>query len=204
MIERLGEIGAGAGLGVFEPAQKPVELPLAGGRPDIVAKLIVEYNQAGGIALSLDREVKQRGCGIARVIHLADFVRSVVHRIAGIEKPSQQGIGLAAGALQVATFGTGETVPVDIAQIVPGRVGAIFSKLLAETEGRRAVQTRDESVHHGLSYKIEAGEAGEHRGIEKALFHQAPEGGGIWASSRRRISSGSIRSDSAWKLSRMR
>ena len=47
----LGEIGAGAGFGLLQAGQQAMQLALAGGGADIVADLVVEGDQAGGIAL---------------------------------------------------------------------------------------------------------------------------------------------------------
>ena len=63
MVQGLGEIGARARLGEFEAAEQAVQLPLARGRADVVAHLVVENDQAGGIALVFvwrDRKATRR------------------------------------------------------------------------------------------------------------------------------------------------
>ena len=83
-----------------------------------------------------------------------------------------------------------------MAQIVSRRVGAVLGKLLAEAEVRRTMQAGDKAIHHRLRHQVQRGDAGQHRGIEKAL-HQLSFGRGTWSTSRFRISSASMRSDSA-------
>jgi len=82
-------------------------------------------------------------------------------------------------------------------QIIAGRVGAILSEFLAESEVGRAVKTRDESIHDRLGDQVEIRDRAQYRRIEKTLHAQAPLGGGMCSSNRRRISSESTRSDSA-------
>ncbi len=65
MEERLGEIGARARFGELQASQKPLQLPLARGRADVIADFVVENDQAGGVALILDREIKERGRNVA-------------------------------------------------------------------------------------------------------------------------------------------
>ena len=74
-------------------------------------------------------------------------------------------VGFAAIALQVHPLGARVDVPIDVAQIVARRVGAIFGELLAESEIGRPVQTGDEAVDHSLGHQIEAGDSGQHRRI---------------------------------------
>src|SRR4029077_4326951 len=93
---------------------------------------------------------------------------------------------------------------VDMAQVVTGRVGRVFGEFLAESEIGRTMQTSHKALDHGLGDQFEARDACENRRIETALHHQAPAGGGICSIRRRRISSDSMRSDSAWKFSRIR
>ena len=90
-----------------------------------------------------------------------------------------------------------------MAQIVAGSVGAIFGELLAEAEIGRAMQAGDETVDDGLGDQIEAGNSREDLDRDIAA-RQAPDGGGIDSSKRCKIWSESMRSDSAWKFSRMR
>src|ERR1019366_7327161 len=131
-------------------------------------------------------------------------MRRKVHGVAGIQEHGEYAVRLASVALQVGALGARKHVPVHMAEIISGRVRAVFGELLAETEIRRAVETGDEPVDHSLRHQVQTGDPGEHGRIEKALQHQAPEGGGICSSNRRRISSESMRSDSAWKFNRMR
>ena len=88
-------------------------------------------------------------------------------------------------------------IPIDMAQIVPGRIGAVLGELRTEAKIRRAMETGDKAIHHRLGEQVQAADTGQHTGIEKALQHQASFGGGMCSIRRRRISSASTRSDSA-------
>ncbi len=77
-------------------------------------------------------------------------------------------IGLAAIALQVRALGAREDVPIHVAQIVAGRVGAILGELLAESEIGRAMQARHKSIHHGLGHQVQVRDAGQQRRIDEA------------------------------------
>ena len=162
MMERFGEIGARARLGMLEARQQAMKLSLARRGPDVGADFVVENDQAGGVALVVDREIEQRGRGEARVVHLGHAVRRELHGIAGVEQHGEHAVRFAAIAFQVGALGAREDVPVHVAKIVAGRVGAVLGEFLAEAEIRRAVQPGDEAVDHGLRHQIQAGDPGEH------------------------------------------
>ena len=134
-------------------------------------------------------------------------MRRELHGVAGIEQHGEHAVRLAAITLQIGALGAGKHVPIHVAKIVARRVRAVFGEFLAESEIRRAVQAGDEAIDDSLRHQIQAGNSGEHGRIEETLQHlfsQAFAGGGMCSSSRRRISSESMRSDSAWKFNRMR
>ena len=117
----------------------------------------------------MDRQVEERRGQIAGVIHLVDAVRAELHGVAGVEQHRQQAVGFAAKALEIQALGARIDVPIDMAKIVAGSVGAIFGELLAEAEIGRAVQAGDEAIDHGFGDQVEAGDAGEDGGVEEAL-----------------------------------
>ena len=53
MDERLGEIGARAGLRLLDGVQHAHELALPRGGRDVIAHIVVEDDQAGGVALQV-------------------------------------------------------------------------------------------------------------------------------------------------------
>src|ERR1700722_1440932 len=113
-----------------------MQLALAGGGPDVVAHFIVKDDEPGRIALVVNSEIEKRGSGKARVVHLAwpRGAGGVIHGIAGGEQYGELAVGIAAIALQVAALGAGKEVPIHMAQIVPGRIGAVLGELLTETK----------------------------------------------------------------------
>ncbi len=98
-------------------------------------------------------------------------MRRELHGVAGIEQHGQDAVRFAAIALQVGALGARKHVPIDVAQIVAGRIGAVFGELLAETEIRRTVQAGDETIDDSLRHQIQTGDSGEHGRIEKSLQH---------------------------------
>ena len=92
-------------------------------------------------------------------------MRRELHRPAAVQQNRQLAVGLAAIALEIRALGAREHVPIDVAQIVAGRVGAVFGELLAEAEIGRAMQAGDEAVDHGARHQVQAGDAGENRRI---------------------------------------
>ncbi len=203
MLHRGFETRACSRLGRLQRGEQMAQLPLARGWADVLAHLIVEHQQSRGVALPADRQMKDCGGHEPRVVHFGDRVRGKQHRIAGVQQNSDQAVGLAAIALQVHPVGAGEHVPVHVPQIVARGVCAVFGEFLAETQIRRAMQAGHEAVHHGLGHQVETRNGAQHGRIQESR-HAQPRGGGICASSWRRISSESTRSDSAWKLIRMR
>src|ERR1700688_4824276 len=105
-----------------------MQLTLAGGGPDIVAHLIVKNDQSGSVALIVNREIEKRRGGKAGIVHLARpaWHRGVVHGIASVEQDGELAIGISAIALQVAALGAGKQIPIDVAQVVSGGVGAVL------------------------------------------------------------------------------
>src|SRR5690349_12389524 len=102
-------------------------------------------------------------------------MRRVLHGAAAIEQYRQLAIGLTAVALQIRTLRACEHVPIDMPQIVPGSIGPIFGKLLAEAEIGRAVQTGDEPIDHGASDQVKTGDSGKYPWIQETLKHgEAP------------------------------
>ncbi len=142
---------------------------------DVVGHVLIEDDQAGGVAL-LRRQIGQRCGEEARIIEFADLARAIRHRRAGIEQNQQLHVRLALEPLQIETLGAGEDVPVDVAQIVALHVLLIFGELLAETELRRTVQSRDEPVHYRLRDEVERRNGSEYCGIEKLLQHFSATG----------------------------
>ena len=125
-----------------------------------IAHVVVENDDAGGVTLAV-RHIGEAGGEEARVLHFFRAMRAELHRPAHVEKDGHLAVGLAAVPLEEHLFGARVDVPIDVAQIVAGRIGAVFGELLAESEIGRAVEARDEAVDHGFRDQIEPGDAAE-------------------------------------------
>jgi hypothetical protein len=67
-----------------------------------------------------------------------------------------------------ALLGPRVDVPIHVAQIVARRIGAIFSKLLAESKIGRTMQSGHKSIHHRFGNQVEARNFGQQRGVDEA------------------------------------
>ena len=152
------------GFGLLDGVQQAEELPLAGGGRDVVLDVFIEDDEAGRIALGVGH-VAERGGDEAGVIELGDAGGAEAHGGGGVEEEEELGIGLALVAFEEAAVGAGEDVPIDVAEVVALGVGAILGEFLGEAEVRRAMESGDEAVDHGLGYQVEAGDGGERRGV---------------------------------------
>jgi hypothetical protein len=162
VLHRLAEIRTRVGLGELETAQQSRQLSLTRRRSNVVPDLVVEHDETRGITLIVNGQVKQRCRDEPRIVHLADLMRAVFHRLAGVEQHGQQAVGFPAVPFQICALGSGEHVPIDVTQIVTRRVGAIFSKLLRETKVRRTMQARHEPIDDRLGDEIQTGNPGQH------------------------------------------
>ncbi len=131
----LSEIGARAGVRLFDGVQQAEQLTLPRGGRHVVGDVFVEDDQAGRVALHIG-QVTERGGQKARVVELVDGVGSIAHGSRRIEQHQQSRVGLAAVALEIAAAGARENVPVHVAQVIALRVGAVFGELLREAEIR--------------------------------------------------------------------
>ena len=159
MNEGFGEIGARAELGFFYGVRHAHELALPGGRLDVVRHVVGENDDARRVAL-LVGEICERNRQVAAVIELGDVVRGVAHGRAAVEQERELAVGLAAVALQIHALSACEHVPIDVPQIVAGRVGAVLGEFLAEAEVGGFVQARHETVDHRFGDKVQVRETG--------------------------------------------
>ena len=131
-------VGQSVGAKLPTASQQTMQLSLAGGWADIVADLVVEDNQPGGIALSMDRQIEERRREVTGIIHFVDAVGAELHGVAGVEQDGQHRVGFAAEALENEAFAAREDVPIDMAKIVAGSVGDVFGELLGLSSAQRA------------------------------------------------------------------
>ena len=72
-------------LGLLDGVQQAEDLALARGGRHVIDDILVEYDEAGGVALRVGH-VAERRRHEARVIELGDRVRAVPHGSRGIEQ----------------------------------------------------------------------------------------------------------------------
>src|SRR6516162_6218817 len=201
--ERLGKICLCARGGLFQPCEEPRQLSRPRRRANVLAHFLVEDDEPGRVPLIVNGEIEERRRKVARVVYFAGRTGGESHGVAGVEQDRELAVGLPAITFEVAAFCACEKIPVHVTQVISRRIGAVLGKLQAEPELGGAMQTGDEAVHNRFCQQIERGYASQHFGIEKTL-HQPSPNRGTCATSCLRISSASMRSDSAWKLRIMR
>ena len=194
---RLRKVSPRPRLRLLQPGHQSIQLTLPRRRPNVLPHLVVKHDQPRRVALIVDRQIEQSRRNVPRVIHLRHRVRAELHRVACIQQQRQLAVRLAAIPLQIRPLRSRKQIPIHVPQIIPRRIRAVLCELLAAAEVRRPLQPRHKPIHDRLRNQVERRDAGQHRGIEKPLQHQLSFGGGICAINRRRISSESIRSDSA-------
>ncbi len=169
MNEGSSEISACAERSFLHCVGDAHELPLSGRGVDIIPHVVVENNHASGVAL-LVGQVGERHGQKTGVVQFADAMRTVAHGGARIQHERQLAIGFAAVSFEKRFFGAGEDVPIDVPQIVAGRVGAILGELLAESEIGGAMQAGDETIDHSFRDEIQMRDSGEKRGVDEASW----------------------------------
>lgn len=109
---------------------------VAGG--EILADLVVEGQQADGVALLVEEEGERGGEGI-RVGGLCDAARAEVHRATVVSEEVAAEVGFVLELLDEVAVAPGEEFPIEIARVVAGRVLAILGELDAKAVIRAAM-----------------------------------------------------------------
>ncbi len=92
--------------------------------PDVV----VEQDQPGGVRL-LEHEVCERGGDVRAVFELRQLAGFVVHRLRDIEQNPSPEVGFFLVFLDVEAVGSSEDFPVEVLEVVAGRVFAVLCEL---------------------------------------------------------------------------
>src|SRR4029453_19281577 len=148
--------------------------------------------------LLIEHDIGQRCRQITGIIKLADAVRAVVHRGTGIDQQVTAEIGFFFVLLDIIAVELGIGLPVDVENLIPRRILAMFGELDAEPLVGTGVKTGDQPFHDIPGAEQEARNLGERERIEIVRFvgHQG-RSGWISASKRSMICSEVMRSGSA-------
>ncbi len=138
-----------AGLGFLDCVKQAEKLALASGWRDVILHVVIEDDEAGGIALQVGHIAEGRSDepGIVEFVHWLGAVR---HGSRSIQQDQKLAVGLPAVAFKECLLRPGEDVPVDVSKIVPLGVGTILGKFLREPKVRRSVQSGYEPIDYGL------------------------------------------------------
>src|SRR5512137_92197 len=164
-LERLEGLEDGVHLGGLGPGrERPGDLPGEDGEP-------------GGVLLP-DEQVGERAGQRAGVAELGEPLLgpAVAHRAGGVDDEPGPEVGLLLEALHVVLVELAVGLPVDVAQLVAGRVLLVLAELHRLTVVRAAVQAGEHALRGGAHPQAQPGQAGQHRGVE-----QPPAGLGHFA-----------------------
>src|SRR5688572_33201522 len=116
--------------------------------------MFIEQRGAYHVAL-LVKEPRKRSDERAGVIGLGDVAGAEAHRAAGVHEQEAAEIGFLLEFFEKVPVGAGKDAPVEIAEVVAGRILAIFGKLDGEAGERAAMQTGANSLHDRARAQLE-------------------------------------------------
>jgi|SRR5579859_579379 len=118
-LERRGEIGGGAGGGLFELEHQMAQMSRAMARGKISADLLVKGKQAHGVALKV-KEIREGGGERVGVLRFRVTERAVLHGAALVHDELASQVGFVLEFLDEIAVAAGVEAPVKIAWIVAG------------------------------------------------------------------------------------
>ena len=142
-----------------------MDFPLVVRAGDLLPDRRVEEAERHGVLLQEDRMGERGGAGL-RVVQLRHRRRAVGHGLTGIHQQPGHQVGVLLVLLEKIPVRSPEHLPVEVAQIVPGRVFAVLGELQREAFERRAVPADPISFHDGSREKPQRLGARERLGIE--------------------------------------
>ena len=163
--------------------------PLALGR-EALADLPVERDQADRVLL-VDHQVAERRGEADRVLELGQLLAiGVAHRPREVHHQVARQVRLGLEFLRVEAVGLGVDVPVDVRDVVAGRVLAVLGELDREAVERAGVQAGDEALDDELRPQVEPRDLADHLGLQILL-------GGRWPRRPRDRGRGPVRRSSS-------
>jgi hypothetical protein len=171
VVQHGADVGVVVDEGVLEQFEDAAKLALAGLGRQVVAELGVEEPHADGVVL-VDQEVGQGGGQVAGVGQLAQPVRGEGHRPRGVQQQVGAQVGLVLEELDVVLVGAGGDLPVEVAQVVAGGVGAVVEVLDGEPVVGAAVPAGQEALDDLPGHQLQLADAGEPLGVKVTLAHR--------------------------------
>jgi hypothetical protein len=156
-----------------------VPVPAPAPRSDVRAEGGVECEHAHGIALAGEQE-GQAGGELAGVPELGRQVllgRRPRHGRTHVEQEVRPQIGLLLELLDVVAVRPAVHAPVDVAHVVTRLVHPVLRELHREAAVRRAVEARDEPLHHLPGHELQPAECGQLPGCQQVCAAGSLQGG---------------------------
>lgn len=148
---------------------------VAGG--EILADLVVEGQQADGVALLVEEEGERGGEGI-RVGGLCDAARAEVHRATVVSEEVAAEVGFVLELLDEVAVAPGEEFPIEIARVVAGRVLAILGELDAKAVIRAAMNAAPKALDHNARPHLQTADGHERLRVNQLALRAAGLVGG--------------------------
>ena len=145
--ECAGGIGALAPTRLLERGDDPMPLLLVRARRERGADLVIEADQAHGVALA-EEDSRERRHEMRGVRRLGQARRRPlpVHRAAHIEDDRRAQVGLLLELLEEPAVGARGDLPIEKAEVIAGLVGPVLREFHGESFLRRAMQPLEESL----------------------------------------------------------
>ena len=139
-------------------------------RPDAAR----ESRHADAVGLVED-EVGHRGGGGAGEVVLRPRPRAVSHRLAGIDQEPGDEVRLLLVLLQVEPLGAAEDLPVDVLDVVAGRVLAVLGELDGEAVPRTAMAAGQVPLHDLPGFELQAVDPRQYGGVGNGRHANQPD-----------------------------
>src|SRR2546426_9622357 len=89
------------------------------------------------------------------------------HRAARVHQTHRAQVGLLLELLHEQAVGPGEDLPIEVAQLVTGLIGAVLRELDGEATKRRPVDPAEKALHDPLRHDLDPAEASYLGGIQE-------------------------------------
>lgn len=163
------QIGGMPGFSPVQNAKKMPEMTGADPRREEIMDRVIETTRSYRITLAQEK-ISNRPQKHPRVIQFVVFSRGESHGPALVEKKISPDVRFLAELLDVVAVGSRVELPVQIAGVLSGNVGAVLGELGREAVVGTAVETEKKSFDDDLDLKLKRFELHECRGVEPAAF----------------------------------
>ena len=176
-VQRSGEVGRTAPHGRIETAEHLLhvargrgewkEAPHAGRQPLRATGVRVPGDDQSHLVALPHEKVGERPGADSAVLELGHRAAAVGHRPGAVHDQQRTEVRLHLEALDVVLVELGVGAPIDVLDLVAGRVLLVLDELDRLAVGGALVQSGEDALHHLAGTYLQRPEPGEERGIER-------------------------------------